>query len=119
MAVHRQLTDNFLTCSICMDVFDDPCTLIPRSASYVVMKERHLQLLLGVLTVTSVFVRDARRLTDVFLPLVTMTYLTCPQRSKSTKDANHSVSNIQIKACSSTAKIVRNCNVNWKSNGHL
>ncbi|XP_046326483.2 tripartite motif-containing protein 42-like [Haliotis rufescens] len=28
MAVHRQLTDNFLTCSICMDVFDVPCTLV-------------------------------------------------------------------------------------------
>ncbi|XP_048253258.1 E3 ubiquitin-protein ligase TRIM56-like [Haliotis rufescens] len=28
MAVHRQLTDNLLTCSICMDVFDDPCTLV-------------------------------------------------------------------------------------------
>ncbi|XP_046325807.2 uncharacterized protein LOC124110440 [Haliotis rufescens] len=28
MAMHRTLTDNLLTCSICMDVFDDPCTLV-------------------------------------------------------------------------------------------
>ncbi|XP_067651001.1 tripartite motif-containing protein 2-like [Haliotis asinina] len=28
MATQQQLKDNFLTCSICMDVFDDPCTLV-------------------------------------------------------------------------------------------
>ncbi|XP_048253343.1 uncharacterized protein LOC124111258 [Haliotis rufescens] len=28
MAMHKTLTDNFLTCSICKDVFDDPCTLV-------------------------------------------------------------------------------------------
>ncbi|XP_048253261.1 uncharacterized protein LOC125371672 [Haliotis rufescens] len=28
MAMHKTLTDNFLTCSICMEVFDDPCTLV-------------------------------------------------------------------------------------------